>query len=213
MAMADRVVGLYGGTFDPVHNAHLALARLACSHLGLSELRLVPSGQPWQKAGRALSAAHHRVAMLRLATAGWLANGLKVRVDTREVERAGPSYTLETVQAVQAELPAGTRLVLVIGADQHAGLHTWHHWQALLQRVHLAVAGRPGAAVPVPDVLAHPHTVLPLPEMAISASDIRQRVRAGLDIAPMVPAEVAGYIARHRLYLPDSGSEPVQVNT
>jgi len=188
-------VALFGGSFDPVHNAHLALARAALDALALDEVRWIPVGHPWQKA-RAITPAVHREAMLRLALAG----APRQIVDRIEIERAGPSYTLDTVQALAAAEPA-TAWVLLIGQDQYAGLHTWNGWRELLARVTLAVARRPGAPQTVnPDVERAGYHAVPLPMMDVSATDIRAHVAAGRDISDLVPAAVAGYIARHGLY-------------
>jgi nicotinate-nucleotide adenylyltransferase len=188
-------IGVFGGSFDPPHNAHLALARAALDALRLDELRWIPAGQPWQKARRITPAAH-REAMVRATIVG----EPRFVLDRIELERAGPSYTLDTVQALHAARPQA-QLFLVIGADQYAGLHTWRDWQLLLGLVTLAVANRPGAVPPVnPEVLRFPHRVLPLPMLDIAATDIRARVARGLPVDALVPVEVARYIDSHALY-------------
>jgi nicotinate-nucleotide adenylyltransferase len=188
-------IGLFGGTFDPVHLAHVALARSARDDLQLDEVRWVPVGNPWQKA-RTITAAVHREAMVKLAIEG----EPRMRLERVELERAGPSYTLETVRELQAREPGATWF-LVIGQDQYAGLHTWNGWRELLGRVVLAVANRPGPLAPVdPEVLRWPHQSVPLAMLDISATDIRARAAAGLDISSLVPPEVARYIDSHRLY-------------
>lgn len=194
-------LGLFGGSFDPVHDAHLALARLALSELHLDRVLWIPAGQPWQKQRR-LSPAADREAMLRLAIAG----EPRFALDRRELLRQGPSYTLDTVRELQAEQP-GAQLVLLIGQDQYAGLHTWAGWQELLARVTLAVANRPGPLPAVDaEVLRQPHRVLPLPMLDIAATDIRARVARGERIDHLVPPEVARYIDQHGLYRPEAGS-------
>jgi nicotinate-nucleotide adenylyltransferase len=194
-------IGLFGGSFDPPHNAHLALARTARDELPLDEVRWVVAGQPWQK-DRRMTPAAHREAMVRLAI------GAEPRfvIDRCEIERAGPSYTLDTVRELQAAQPAAA-FFLIIGADQYTGLHSWHGWQELLGRVVLAVAGRPGARPPVhPEVLRHAHRMVPLPMLDISSTEIRRRVAAGLDITELVPPPVARYIDQHALYRAATGS-------
>ncbi len=188
-------IGLFGGSFDPPHNAHVALARQALDALRLDELRWVPAGNPWQKE-RGITAAPHREAMVRLA----MGDEPRFTLERCELERAGPSYTLDTVRELQAAEPGG-QWFLLIGQDQYAGLHTWHDWRELLGRVTLAVANRPGVArPPSPEVRAFAHQVVPLPMMEVASTDIRARIAAGQDIAGLVPAGVAGYIERHRLY-------------
>jgi nicotinate-nucleotide adenylyltransferase len=188
-------LGIFGGSFDPVHSAHLALARLALAELQLDELVWVPAGQPWQKS-RPLAPAQDRVAMLRLAMAG----EPRFVLSTIELERSGPSYTLDTVRALQAERPAA-RWFLVIGQDQYAGFHTWHGWSELLARVTLAIAARPDAGSEIdPKVRAVAHEAVALPMMDVSSTDIRERIALGEGIAGVVPQAVAGYIARHHLY-------------
>ena len=196
-----RRIGLFGGTFDPVHLAHLALARAALQALALDELRWIPAGQPWQKA-RAITPAAHRQAMLHLALEG----EPRFVLDPRELQRAGPSYTIDTVRALRAEQPDAL-LYLVIGADQFAGLHTWRDWRELISHVTLAVAARPGAPLQAdPEVQAAAREAVPLPPMDISATDIRRRVAAGEPIDHLVPAAVAGYIGQYALYRGASGS-------
>lgn len=194
-------IGLFGGSFDPVHVAHVALARLALSELKLDEVRWIPAGQPWQKA-RQLVAALHREAMVRLAIQGEPGFVL----DRCELQRKGPTFTLDTVREMQSREP-GHDWFLIVGQDQYAGLHTWRDWRELLGRVTLAVANRPGTTAQAhPDVVAAPHSVVSLPMMDISSTEIRERVSAGQPIDNLVPANVASYIAQHHLYRGDPRS-------
>ena len=197
----NRRVGLFGGSFDPVHNAHVALAHAALEGLQLDEVRWIPAGQPWQKA-RAMTPAEDRVAMVREA----IAHEPRFVLDRIEVDRQGPSFTLDTVRALAAARP-GTHWVLLIGQDQYSGLHTWRDWKHLLSLVELAVANRPGdTRSPHPEVQAHPHRMVPLPMLDISSTAIRSHVAAGRDYSQLVPPGVARYIELHCLYAGQPGS-------
>lgn len=192
---ARRQVGLFGGSFDPVHVAHVALARQALAQLALAELRWMPVGEPWQKA-RALAPPEHRAAMVALAMAG----EPRFALERAELDRAGPTYTLDTVRALRAAEPE-VDWTLVLGEDQFASLHTWHGWRELLGSVRLAVAGRPDAGrEPHPEVARAARDAVLLPPMAVSSSEVRRRIAEGLPIEGLVPDAVARYIARHRLY-------------
>ena len=194
-------IGIFGGSFDPVHNAHVALARLALAELALDELRWVPAGQPWQKA-RSMTPALHREAMVRLAIEGVP----QFVLERCELERDGPSYTLDTVLTLQAREPEATWF-LVIGQDQYAAFHTWHGWQELLGRITLAIANRPDAPLAADaQVLQVPHAAVSLPMMDVSSTDIRERIHAGLTVADLVPPAVARYIDHHHLYQGPPGS-------
>ena len=189
-------IGLFGGSFDPVHNAHVVLARTALDQLALDELRWIPVGKPWQKARR-LAAAADREAMVRLAIAG----EPRFVLDRIELRRRGPSFTLDTVrELVAAEL--GAEWFLILGQDQYASLHTWRDWRELLGLVTLAIANRPGAALAVNTQIARAeHRTVLLPMMDVSSTEVRRRVAAGESIADLVPDAVARYIEQHRLYL------------
>jgi nicotinate-nucleotide adenylyltransferase len=191
----QRRVGLFGGTFDPVHTAHVALAQAALHAFDLDEVRWIPTGQPWQK-GWTITDAVHREAMVRLAIEG----EPRFKLDRIEIERSGPSYTLDTVKALVAAEP-NTEWVLIIGQDQYAGLHTWRDWQVLLGLVTLAVANRPGPVrEPDPEVQRFAHQAVPLPMLDVSSTAIRDDVAGGQDYAQLVPPQVARYIESHGLY-------------
>ena len=207
-------IGLLGGSFDPPHLAHLALARVAVRALALDELRWLPAGAPWQKAGRTMAPAAHRAAMLaellaeRLAdmpaeeAAGAPARPVRQVIDERELHRSGPTFTIDTVRELQAEQP-GADWFFILGQDQYARFDTWRDWPELLQRLTLAVAGRAGQPPTPPAALAAvPHQVvaLDLPRQDIAASDIRARLAAGQPVAALVGRRVAGYIDQHQLY-------------
>jgi nicotinate-nucleotide adenylyltransferase len=199
----NKRVGVLGGTFDPIHDAHLALAHAALTALALDEVLFVPAGQPWQKQSQgpgAVSPAVHRQAMTQLA----IADTPHFTLDSRELQRSGPTFTLDTLRELAAQWPTH-EWVLIIGADQYAQLHTWRDWRTLLGLCTLAVANRPSArpgaqGQAAPEVQAFAHRVVPLPMLDISSTDIRQRVKAGADISALVPPQVARYIETHRLY-------------
>lgn len=188
---------------------HLVLAMTAVQHLRLDELRWLPVGQPWQKDRTLLSAAH-RAAMIRAAITGH--RGFKL--DRRELERPGPSYTIDTVRESQLAEP-NAKWFLVIGQDQYERLPSWHEWRELITRVTLAVAGRDGRApTPPAEMLAVWHRIepLPMPPMNVSSTVIRSRLTAGDSaqalVPDMVPTVVARYIDRYRLYAPPRGGAP-----
>lgn len=177
-------IGILGGTFDPVHNAHLAMARTALGALALERVLFMPTGAPRYRTP-ALASGEHRVAMLHLALDG----EPRFSVDERELAPGHSGYTIDTLEGFDA------RPVLLLGADQYAKFETWHRWREILERAELAVFARPGSAFR--DGRARQ---VPFEPMDISASDIRARVARGAPIAALVPPPVAGYIARHRLY-------------
>ena len=197
-AAAPARIGLLGGSFDPPHLAHLALARTALQALHLDELWWLPAGQPWQKVGRALADGTHRAAMVRLL----VQDEPRFRLDARELDRPGPTFTVDTVRECRAERPDAA-FFLILGQDQYGRLDTWREWPALLGEVTLAVAARSGQPpLPPPALAAHPHRleVLPLPDMPESSTALREALTRGDDVSPMVGPAVAGYIARHHLY-------------
>jgi nicotinate-nucleotide adenylyltransferase len=187
-----------GGSFNPPHLAHLALAHTALRELALDELRWLPAGQPWQKPANSLAAAKHRLAMVRLLAAG----EPRFVIDAREMQRQGPSYTIDTLLEVRAERPEAV-LFLVIGQDQLARLPSWHRWPEVVALSMLAVAARAGEAVLAPQAVQEsaPRLVqLAVPSMPHSATAIRAALAQRQDITPLVGPAVAGYIAEHHLY-------------
>jgi nicotinate-nucleotide adenylyltransferase len=130
-------IGVFGGAFDPPHNAHVALAEAALAQLDLAELHVIPTGQAWHKS-RTLTPKQDRLAMAQLAFAGLQGT---VVVDSREVLRDGPTYTLDTLHELQREQP-GAQLVLIMGADQATALPSWHGWQDILRTAIVSVAYR-----------------------------------------------------------------------
>ena len=191
-------IGIFGGSFNPPHLAHLALARVAVQSLQLDELRWLPAGAPWQKPAGALAPAEDRAAMVRLL----MADEPRQTLDLRELLRQRPSYTVDTARELKAEFPEA-ELVLVIGQDQYARLDTWRDAAQLRSLVSFAVAAREGRTPSPPAAwsgLAHAMNVLPLPRTDISATGIRERIAAGQPVSPLVGEAVARYIDQHLLY-------------
>lgn len=194
-------LGVFGGAFDPPHLAHVALAKAAVEQLALDQLRIFPTGQAWHKPQH-LSAPEHRLAMARIAF-GELPLTI---VDERELRRAGPTYTIDTLRELKAEQPAA-RLFLVMGEDQAVSLTRWHEWEAILGLAVICVAARTLShepahaaqpALPAPAELR----LLQLPDMPESATEVRERVAAGAPIGHLVAPAIASYIERHHLYQP-----------
>lgn len=210
-------LGLFGGTFDPVHFGHLRLAEEAVSHLGLGGVRWIPAGQPPHRGVPQVTSAQ-RLAMVRLATAGNPA----FFVDPSEVEAAAPSYTVHTLERLRRELGPDQSLVLLVGADAFAGLSTWHCWRDLFALAHIAVSHRPGFPVEAASLthdLATEFTdrrladaaglnaapagriiTFAMTQLAISATQIRKLLSNRLSARYLLPDSVLDYIQTHSLY-------------
>jgi nicotinate-nucleotide adenylyltransferase len=203
--VTDRLrgaTGVFGGTFDPIHVAHLAVAEAARDTFGLRRVLFVPAAQPPHKPDRTISAVEHRLAMVEAAVAGNPA----FEVSRIEVDRDGPSYTVDTLAVLRDGDPAA-RPALIISADSYAELPTWHEPERILELGDLIVAPRDGYAEPDPDLLprAFPETSAAVafmdgPRIRLSASEIRQRAAAGRSVRYLVPDAVAAYIGDHGLY-------------
>jgi len=198
-------IGLFGGAFDPPHLAHTALARAAIEQLQLDLLHIAPTGNAWHKP-LVLSAAADRLAMCKLA----FANLPKTLLDERELRRAGPTYTIDTLLELRAQY-IGAQLFLLIGDDQAAAFHTWQRAPEILAIATIAIAVRASTASagghfdprnPLPGLPpgAARVRILQLPPMPHSATQARQLAAAGQPLDHLVAAPVAGYIAKHHLY-------------
>ena len=186
-------LGIYGGTFDPVHLGHLLLARDALEQLGLDAILFVPAGRSPFKAHKAHATDAQRLAMLRLA----LKNESRFWLSCCELDRPAPSYAYDTALEIQEAFPHA-RLLWLIGADQLDGLSQWHRAEDLRKMVTFVLLPRTG-----PGTQAPPQAVLSLPRprrVDISATEIRYRVKSRLPIDHLVPAPIAAYIKRHGLY-------------
>ena len=197
-------IGMLGGTFDPIHIGHLILAEEVRAKLNLAEVLFVPAGQPWLKVDSPISPAEHRVEMVRLA----IADKPYFKLSTMEIERAGSTYTVDTLAELKARLKAGDELFFILGWDNLAELPRWRQPSRLVTMCRLVAIPRPG--YPLPDLkaleasipgLSQRVTLIDKPEIDISASAIRDRVARGLSIHHLVPEPVDEYIRQHKLYL------------
>jgi nicotinate-nucleotide adenylyltransferase len=216
-------LALLGGSFDPVHDGHVALAGLFARQLAPDELRIMPAGQPWQKNGLQASDAD-RLAMLKLAFGGAM---FRTVIDTREIERDTPTYTVETLRELRAELGPDASIVFLMGADQLQKLDSWRDWTSLFELTNFGIAARPGyrldaAALP-PAVARELAQRLATPEevraskagrmclahtlaVDISATEVRAALRADANaderakVSALLAPQVLDYIQQHNLY-------------
>ena len=197
-------IGVLGGTFDPIHMGHLIIAEEVKARLNLAEVLFVPAGQPRLKADNLISPAEHRVEMVRLA----IADEPYFKLSTMEVERAGPTYTVDTMAELKGQLGAGDKLFFILGWDNLAQLPQWREPSRLVRMCRLVPVPRVG--YPSPDFnsleaaipgLSQSVILLDTPQIEISSSEIRDRVARGLSIRHLVPEAVDRYIKRHKLYV------------
>ena len=191
-------IGVLGGTFDPIHIAHLLLAEQAREQLVLDKVLLIPAGDPWRKAGQDITPAPLRLEMVRLAAAG----NEYLEVDDREIRRTGASYTVDTLQELRAELSDDDDLFLLLGTDALVDLPHWKEPERFVDYAVVAVAPREDEELPEslpfdPAELEH----IDLPYLEVSSTDLRQRARHGRSLRYMVPEPVRAFIEERGLYL------------
>jgi len=199
-------VGLFGGTFNPVHIGHLIVARAVFEHLKLERMVLIPSANPPHKGSEGVADAENRLAMLRLA----VTDEPGFDISNCEIERPGPSYTIDTVITFRRELGDKAELHWLIGADSLSELASWYRVDELVGMCQIVTAARPGWESPDLSALTERvgerevgrlrDGILPTPRIDISASEIRRRVRGGQSVRWLVPMAVAQYIDRGGLY-------------
>lgn len=194
-------IGVFGGTFDPIHMGHLAVAEEVRSCLELEEVCFVPAGDPWMKAGQPLTAAYDRLAMTRLA----VEDNPFFRVSTVELEASGPSYTIDTLKALREEYGPEAKLFFILGTDAFVRFEEWKNPQGILDIAHLVVVDRPGATTWAEDLgdeltsTGRVERVRSL-HLEISASELRRRVAEEESIRYLVPEPVERYIYARGLY-------------
>jgi nicotinate-nucleotide adenylyltransferase len=189
-----------GGTFDPIHHGHLVAAEEARWQFRLDQVLFIPTGRPWQKPEAAVSPAEDRYLMTAIATA----SNPAFAVSRLEIDNPGPTYTVDTLRRLRAELPEGTRLLFIGGTDLLHQLPTWKEPEQVLALVELIAASRPdfdvdGLVQQLPSAAGRIHH-MEIPALAISSSDIRARVARGAPIDYLVPEGVAHYIQKRALY-------------
>jgi nicotinate-nucleotide adenylyltransferase len=218
-----RLVGILGGTFNPIHYGHLRMAQELADGLGMDEVRFIPSANPPHKDSVPVS-AEHRAAMVKLA----IADNPKFAIDELELSRDGASYTIDTLISLRETLGKDTSLCLMMGSDAFVKLNTWHRWRELLNYSHIILVQRPDQGKPqeaLPEVLQtllRDHYAEDVSELSktnaglinmqaisaqdISASQIRENLKHGVSVRYLLPKEVIGYIQQLQLYKSKDGT-------
>jgi nicotinate-nucleotide adenylyltransferase len=211
----SAAIGIFGGTFDPIHFGHLRMAEELASLLALDTVRFIPAGQPPHRATPRTDAVH-RLEMTRLAISG----NTRFILDDCEIRTSRPSYTVDTLTSLREELGSDQPIWLLMGADAFLGLTTWKEWNRLFELAHIAVAHRPGYRLSQSDMLTDqlrheleqrrcdtpPHTAAgsiilkPVTALDISATAIRHHINSGTGARYLLPDTVLGYILQHHLY-------------
>jgi nicotinate-nucleotide adenylyltransferase len=190
-------IGVLGGTFDPIHNGHLVAASEVAHTLDLHEVIFVPTGQPWQKEDRNLSATEDRYLMTVIATA----SDPLLSVSRVDLDREGETYTVDTLTDLRAQRGADAEFFFIMGADALSGIKTWHNTENLFSLAHFVGCTRPGHPIDKADLPdGGDFTLIDLPALEISSTACRDRVRAGRPIRYLVPNGVIQYIAKRGLY-------------
>ena len=192
-----------GGTFDPIHHGHLVAASEVQSTFGLDEVVFVPTGQPWQKAGTRVSPAEHRYLMTVIATA----SNPRFTVSRVDIDRPGPTYTIDTLRDLHGERP-GAQLFFITGADALRQILTWKAADELFELAHFVGVTRPGHELSLEGLPEDGVTLQEVPAMAISSTDCRSRVSAGEPVWYLVPDGVVQYVNKYGLYARPGAASP-----
>ena len=195
-----RRIGVMGGTFDPIHHGHLVAASEVADRFNLDEVIFVPTGQPWQKAGKTISPAEDRYLMTVIATA----SNPRFSVSRVDIDRNGPTYTIDTLRDLRAVFP-DAELYFITGADSLASIMSWRDWEEMLEMAHFVGVTRPGYELTkdmLPQDSQDDIELIDIPAMAISSTDCRARAEQGQPVWYLVPDGVVQYIAKNHLYGP-----------
>ncbi|MDY5784867.1 nicotinate-nucleotide adenylyltransferase [Corynebacterium sp.] len=197
-SVPKRRIGVMGGTFDPVHHGHLVAASEVANHFALDEVVFVPTGQPWQKDGTQVTASEHRYLMTVIATA----SNPRFHVSRVDIDRDGPTYTIDTLTDLKALYP-DAELYFITGADALGSIMSWHNWDKMFEQAQFVGVTRPGYELRE-DMLPLEHQervhLIEIPALAISSTDCRARAAEGRPVWYLVPDGVVQYIAKNRLY-------------
>ena len=203
-------IGVIGGTFDPIHYGHLAAAEEARVRVNLEKVLFAVAGLPPHKLDEEVTPVEHRLAMVQLG----IFSNPDFELSRVDVDRSGPSYTVDTISILQEQWGQGTEMFFILGLDSLVEVPTWHEPERLIQLCHLVAVARPGFEVDmrqledsVPGISSRVE-IIGMPEVDISSSDLQRRVREGLPIRYQVPEEVERYIREHRLYQQSAESGP-----
>lgn len=201
-------IGVIGGTFDPIHYGHLAAAEEARVGLSLEKVLFVVAGLPPHKLDEELTAVEHRLAIVGLG----IASNPFFEISRVDVDRSGPSYTVDTISILRGELGRNTEIFFIMGLDSLVELPTWHQPERLVQLCHLVAVTRPGFEVDLLQLeesvagIASRLTIMDMPGLDISSTDLQRRVREGLPIRYQLPEDVESYIREYKLYVEPAGS-------
>ena len=184
-------VGILGGTFDPIHIGHLIAASAVHEELNLDTVVFMPAGDPWQKRDHEISPAQQRLEMVSIA----IKDDARFQVSDIEITRSGPTYAIESVRQWKQENPQD-KLFWIVGSDALAGISTWHEWEAFVREVSVVAVNRIGHD----DVVPFEYVSVNMPEVRISATELRDRFTRSLDTRYLVPQSVSDYISKQGLY-------------
>lgn len=195
-----RRVGVMGGTFDPIHHGHLVAASEVADRFELEEVVFVPTGQPWQKVDRVVTPAEDRYLMAVIATA----SNPRFSVSRVDVDRPGPTYTIDTLRDLREHVTQPAQMYFITGADALNQILSWRNVEELFELAHFVGVNRPGHELSDEGLPAGRVTLVNVPAMAISSTDVRARVGSGRPIWYLVPDGVVQYVVKRRLYQQDA---------
>lgn len=191
-----RRLGIMGGTFDPIHHGHLVAASEVAHLFSLDEVVFVPTGEPWQKNGRKVAQAEDRYLMTVIATA----SNPRFRVSRVDIDRPGPTYTIDTLRDIRRLHGPDTELFFITGADALAKMLTWHNHEEMFELAHFVGCTRPGHQLEDPGLPEGHVSLVEVPALSISSTEVRDRVRAGEPVWYLVPDGIVQYINKRGLY-------------